>query len=79
MEEAERKLRNGDEENAFNLYLKYFNLVTIIQKSKDFGKYKSEHRKYLGTKDEINKRMDILEKLKKNLMIRLVHLRSKIA
>lgn len=66
-EEAEKMYESGDEENAYIFYMKYFNLIMIIQKSKDFSKYKDETRKVLGTKQNIDERFDKLEKLKNSL------------
>lgn len=70
LKEAEKYERMGDEENAYIFYMKYFNLISIIQKSRDFPKIKSQARVFFGTKEEIMKRMDKLEKLKDSLMKR---------
>lgn len=67
LEEAEKMHRSGDEENAYIFYMKYFNLITIIQKSKDFPVHKGEMKTFLGTNSDINKRFDLLEKLKSSL------------
>lgn len=70
LSEAEKFDRLGDEENAYIFYMKYFNLISIIQKARDFPKIKTQAREYFGTKDEIMKRMDKLERLKDSLMKR---------
>lgn len=70
MRKAEDCYKAGDEENAFLFYMKYFNLIEIIRKKKDFDKIKIKQREYFGTKDEIMRRMDILGDLKKSLQKR---------
>lgn len=65
LEEAEHMSRLGDEENSYIFYMKYFNLITIIQKSKEL--HKGDLREFLGTNSDINKRFDVLEKLKDSL------------
>lgn len=70
LKEAEKQRKMGDEEQAFIFYMKYFTLINIIRKAKDFHKIKSEQRDLLGTNEEISRRMDILEQIKKNLLRR---------
>lgn len=70
LEEAERMYSLGDEENAYIFYMKYFNLITIIQKSKEFPLHKLDLRETLGTNSDISKRLDKLEKLKASLQNR---------
>lgn len=65
LEEAQRMNLMGDEENAYIFYMKYFNLITIIQKSNEL--HKGELREFLGTNSDINKRFDVLAKLKDSL------------
>lgn len=60
----------GDEENAYIFYMKYFNLVTIIQKSKEFPSHRGDLRNALGTNSDISKRLDVLERLKISLVNR---------
>lgn len=57
----------GDEENAYIFYMKYFNLINIIQKSREFPSYKDKTRDYFGTNSDINKRFDVLAQLKDSL------------
>lgn len=68
--EAEHMRLMGDEENAFIFFMKYFNLITIIQKSKELPSHKAELREILGTNSDISKQLDVLEKLKDSLVQR---------
>lgn len=61
---AEHMALLGDEENAYIFYMKYFNLITIIQ---HFTAQKGELRKILGTNSDINKRFDVLGEIKESL------------
>lgn len=64
---AEEQNRLGDQENAYIFYMKYFNLITLIQKHKDFPKIKSQTREYFGTNEQIDMRLDTLERLQGSL------------
>lgn len=78
LKQAEKHHRIGDEENAFMFYLKYFNLINIIQKSKDFPKVRPRQREFFGTNNEMNKRLEICERLKSHLLERYTLLHSVI-
>lgn len=63
LKEAEKFIKLGDDENAYIMYMKYFNLLEIIRKKKDYSKYKRDQLEHLGRMDDIRKRMDFLEEL----------------
>lgn len=70
LKEAERYHMLRDEENAYIFYMKYFNLITVIQKCRDFAKIKNKSREYFGSNEDIFKRMDVLRELKDSLIKR---------
>lgn len=72
LEVAEQQRLMGDEENAYIFYMKYFGLVTTIQKLKDFKNIKKEQRKFFGSNKDIDKRLDDLEKLDVSLKKRYI-------
>ncbi|XP_067620008.1 ubiquitin carboxyl-terminal hydrolase 8-like [Eurosta solidaginis] len=47
--EADKHYREGDEEMAYILYMKYFNLLHCIHKKPDYSEYKQTVRQVLGT------------------------------
>lgn len=67
LNEAERNHRSGDEEQEYIFYMKYFNLVDVIKKHRDFNKKLSNT---IAKGGDIKHRMDILEKLHANLLRR---------
>lgn len=65
-------LNEGDEENAYIFYMKFFNLIAIIQNAKNFASISREDRRtYLGTGTDIRHQLGVLEKLKDSLCKRL--------
>lgn len=70
LQRAEEVYKLGDEETAYVMYMKYFNLIEIVKQAKDFHKIKDKTKKIFGSKQEIYARMDILEKLKDSLLKR---------
>lgn len=64
---AEELQKSGDEEMAYVLYMKYFDLTSKCQQRKDFKKYNDLVRECMGTNKEIHGRMDVLENLHKSL------------
>lgn len=71
LQAAEQWNQKRDYERAYIFYTKYFNLIQICREKKSqFTKFEDECRKRLGTKDDINKRMDVLEHLHKILVAR---------
>ncbi|XP_031626737.1 ubiquitin carboxyl-terminal hydrolase 8 [Contarinia nasturtii] len=77
LNEAQKLYSSGDDEKAYVMYMKYFTLIEIIRKKTDLSKHKNEKRQYLGTKQEIDSHMDLLEKLKRNLVERYTERREK--
>lgn len=68
LKKAEEYYKLGDEESAFIFFMKYFNLVEIIQKHNKFENLnKNERREIFGNKDSMMERMDRLGVLKENL------------
>lgn len=68
LEQAEYFYNMGDEEQAFIFFMKYFNLLHIIQKMPDFEtKIKGRQREFFGVKGKVMEQMDKLEKLKASL------------
>lgn len=70
LEKAEQIRKEGDEENAYILYMKYFNLISICQNQKDLKAHTNLLREFLGTNKDIHARMDVLDKLKSSLIKR---------
>lgn len=63
---AEELCSQGDEENAYIMYMKYFDLISTIKAAKDFHKFRSK----LGTEQQIYGRLDVLTKLSDSLIKR---------
>lgn len=71
---AEKQNKLGDEENAYIFYMKYFTLIEIIRKARDYPTVKNRIKEFFGTNKEIHNRMNILEGLKLSLEKRYINL-----
>lgn len=67
LKQAELDLRNGNEEESYVLHMKYFNLVQLVRKAKDYEKNRGQVRELLGSNDNMTSRMDRLSDLKTTL------------
>lgn len=74
LKEAEKQHTLGDEENAYIFYMKYFTLIEIIRKARDYPTVKNRIKEFFGTNKEIHNRMNILEGLKYSLEKRYINL-----
>ncbi|KAK3598058.1 hypothetical protein CHS0354_042431 [Potamilus streckersoni] len=54
LKEAEHSERMSDEERAYVLYMKYFNVVSFIKKTADYKKQKEYYDSLLGQKNLLN-------------------------
>ncbi|XP_067642670.1 ubiquitin carboxyl-terminal hydrolase 8-like [Eurosta solidaginis] len=52
--EADKHYREGDEELAYILYIKYFNLLHCINKKPDYSEHKQNARQLLGGNSKNN-------------------------
>uniref|UniRef100_A0A1B0BMZ2 Ubiquitin carboxyl-terminal hydrolase n=1 Tax=Glossina palpalis gambiensis TaxID=67801 RepID=A0A1B0BMZ2_9MUSC len=66
-EEATKRYNEGDQEAAYILYTRYFNLLNNIHKRDNYQQYKSQIRKILGDNQTNKLTMDRLEDLTKSL------------
>uniref|UniRef100_A0A1B0FAZ4 Ubiquitin carboxyl-terminal hydrolase n=1 Tax=Glossina morsitans morsitans TaxID=37546 RepID=A0A1B0FAZ4_GLOMM len=67
IEEATKRYNEGDQEAAYILYTRYFNLLNNIHKRDNYPQYKSQIRKILGDNQTNKLTMDRLEDLTKSL------------
>lgn len=70
LKEATKAHVQGDEEMAYVFYMKYFGLINLVKKHKDFEKNKSNLTRTLGPNREIMCRMDELAAIKESLISR---------
>lgn len=61
---------NGDEEKAYIFYMKYFQLMESLKKSKEYEKDKVPIRKIIGNNDTVLSYMDRLGSIKDSLLKR---------
>uniref|UniRef100_A0A1A9VF11 Ubiquitin carboxyl-terminal hydrolase n=1 Tax=Glossina austeni TaxID=7395 RepID=A0A1A9VF11_GLOAU len=66
-QEATKRYNEGDQEAAYILYTRYFNLLNNIHKRDNYPQYKSQIRKILGDNQTNKLTMDRLEDLTKSL------------
>lgn len=66
-QEANKYVLQGDEEGAYIMYMKYFTLITMVQKRRDFEQKKKLLRAVLGSNNALNRHMDLVAKLKESL------------
>ena len=77
LKEAEQGDLLGDEERAYVLYMKYFNVVTFLKKSADYKKQKQYYDSLLGQKNLL-KSIDKAEELAESLKERYEELEAKL-
>ena len=77
LKEAEQGDMLGDEERAYVLYMKYFNVVTFLKKSADYKKQKQYYDSLLGQKNLL-KSIDKAEELAESLKERYGELEAKL-
>lgn len=72
LREAEKSIRNGDEEMAYVFLMKYFNLLQMVQKRPDYIANRRYVQEMLGGNHRVNEIFDQLEQIKKSLEKRYV-------
>ncbi|KAJ8311552.1 hypothetical protein KUTeg_010907 [Tegillarca granosa] len=77
MKEAEAQDLLGDEERAYVLYMKYFNVITIIKKTADYRKQKDYYDSLIGKKN-ILKAITKAEELSSNIKDRYDLMEAKL-
>lgn len=70
LKDGQDKLGEGDEELAYVLLMKYFNLLQLIQKRQDYVHDKQFINAVWGFNSRVSEQMDQLEQIKRSLEMR---------
>ncbi|XP_055902298.1 ubiquitin carboxyl-terminal hydrolase 8 [Eupeodes corollae] len=70
LEDAERCQLDGDEEQSYIQYMKFFNLLDCISKMPDYRQHKKLVKQNLGSNEDVIRLMNKLSKLTKSLQNR---------
>ncbi|XP_020812777.1 ubiquitin carboxyl-terminal hydrolase 8-like [Drosophila serrata] len=76
---AEEKRLDGDEEQAYIAYMKYFNMLHAIHNKPDYANHKTTVRQMLGDTASNRRIMDSLELITQSLSLRYEQLHSSAA
>ncbi|KAH8264640.1 hypothetical protein KR038_011263 [Drosophila bunnanda] len=76
---AEEKRLDGDEEQAYIAYMKYFKMLAVIRKKPDYAIHKTTVRQMLGDTASNRRIMDSLELINESLLLRYEQLHGPAA